>query len=105
MTEALGWLGENKEWLIPSVTTVFGGVWLAKIKKAVESVKRAIAELEQDKALLKKVTANGVIDPGEAQALAKELGETLVSVHESVGHIMSIVPEKWRGKVPIQAKV
>ena len=99
MDTVLGYLASNWD---TALVAVLAGGWLVKIRVAVSSIKKLVEELRQDKAALENALADNTITEAEAQEIARELGETLVALHAATASLMSMVPAKWRSKVPVQ---
>jgi len=97
MGDVLGFFTDNWEMIL----LVLAGGWLVKIRVAVKSVQKLLVELREDKAVLESALADKTISTVEAQEIARELGETLVALHEATTNVMSLLPAKWKAKVPV----
>lgn len=97
----MDWIMDNWE-LIP---LVLAGGWLAKIRMVIGDFRAVVKELGETRDKLEAALAGDKeITKEEMEGIAKEMQEDLMAIHKLSASAMSIIPEKFRSKLPFKTK-
>jgi hypothetical protein len=77
-----------------------GGAYAIKVKIAYGKVQKAMKELEDVDKEHKKISADGVYTAEEVKSLMSEVTEAVFAVKDAMNYIWSVIPEKFRKKLP-----
>jgi metal-sulfur cluster biosynthetic enzyme len=80
--------------------TLLGG-YAIKVKVAIGHVKTALRELEDFRDVAIEAVADNEVTADEAERIGKEVGEAIQAVHVALASVMSLVPERFRAKIPV----
>ena len=100
----LGQIGSTiaSNWeVVTGAAVTLTGAYVYKIKRAVSSVIATVDDLKETRAIIIAALADRVVTGAEAEAIAKELGEDLVKIQTMTAHVLSVIPERFRKKLPV----
>lgn len=99
--QIVGFVSDN--WgTITTVGLAIGGSYAVKVQLAIKSIQKTIAEAEDVIGANQKALADGNISDDEAKVIAKETQEFIVSLHDSLSKVTSVLPKKLSTRIPVK---
>ena len=99
--QVTGFIGNNWELVTGAAVTV-GGAYAVKVKLAIDSVIDAIEDMKQTHNVIANALADKTVSADEAEIIGRELGEDIAKLQVAAKNISSILPARFRKKLPVE---
>ena len=99
--QVVGFVSDNWS-TITTVGLAVGGSYAVKVQLAIKSIQKTVKEADDVISANQKALADGNISDDEAKVIAKEMQEFIVSLHDSMSKVTSILPRKLTARMPVK---